>query len=308
MRSILLASVSLIVLNCVALAADLPSKTKLADFETSVPDFTKSGLSLTLEAMPIFVQQDPSLRFDPTDDKLGGLHGLSPGRRGWQGRLAITKAFDVWDTRVALSMIDFGHDRSGASYKTYSSYFSRADQKSRAGVLDVEAGFRPLATDGFDLRVFGGTRFIMSKSRAAWSTDAVDDKLGTFDDQARGLGLRVGMDLTMPLNEPVDFVASGSASILRARGSSAYQWGSSTTTNYVNNRDYFWMKNLDATAGLSVKLNVGAKLQASYRVQYWGDTFAQHSGVRRNANAPTAWSGSAISHGPVVSLTFPLGR
>jgi len=260
--------------------------------------------SVTFEAMPLFVRNDPALRFDSADSKLGNLGALQQGDRGLQGRVSLTHAFDeAWDTRISASMLYAGEDEKAASYLSGSNV-STARQSARAIVLDAEVGHRFKPVEVLDVRLFAGFRALRATAEGHWATSASDklgQRQGSFFDTTHALGPRVGADVTIPVSSRIDLLASGSVSALNGHSRSRY------TVDNVRTRDNRWILGADAMAGVALHLGDGASLTAGYRVEHWRNLAALHTGISNVGAYETRWGTPTLSHGPVLRFTVPLG-
>jgi hypothetical protein len=261
---------------------------------------------LTLEGAPIFVRNDPNLRFNRADDKLGNLGDLGFKDMAGYGRVAFTnKVNQTWDLRVAASALTTDREEKSSPY-VKGNGTSTASQAFRMAFADVEAGAHVSGASGVDLRLLGGIRTFRSEANGNWATDP-DDKVGRFgrfDDKGWGIGPRVGAELTMPLSKGMNLVTGASLAALYRRDLDRFLHDTSTWTRTSASS---WSINADAFGGISLDLDGGAKFAVGYRAQYWDNMLSMRTEVKKDGNFEQKGRAPFLAHGPFVSLTFPIG-
>jgi hypothetical protein len=268
---------------------------------------TPSRMSLTIEGAPFFVRNDPNLLFSATDDKLGNLGGVGTKGLGGYGRVALTNKLNpTWDLRVSASALATAREEKNSPYKI-SERVSKADQAFRMAFADVEVGAQAISAAGIDLRLSAGIRAFRSETNGYWSTETEDKigrQFGNIDDKAWGAGPRVGAELTVPLSKHFNLVTGASLAALYHRDVDNFLYKGSTLTK---NSSSSWSINADALGAISLNLDGGAKLSAGYKAQYWDNMLAKRTEMKNGGSFQQKGRSPLIAHGPLVSLTFPIG-
>ncbi|MEP7173345.1 MAG: Lpg1974 family pore-forming outer membrane protein [Aestuariivirga sp.] len=270
-----------------------------------------------------FLSLEGSLLFaDPAIDKLGS-GGPGPGIAfdfndfdkdlGYRGAAAFGKKFDDnLDWRLGVAYSNFVKNNASLSITGIPGSGSGSGSLLGTGeadfsylTADLELGYNVRPGDDFDLRVFGGLRFLNSRDS--------QDKFGEFesggsggtiqfgaDSEFIGVGPRAGLDFSSRLGEG-NFGFSGmiATAVLygdlkqkfEANGSGLGSSFSGFSETLHENELLF---NLEAAFGADFHLNENAVLTIGYRGEYWNDVrFSDKIGG--SGETP-----DTLSHGPFV--------
>ena len=251
-----------------------------------------------------------NLSFDPTDDELGGLAPLRPGKDGGMFGFAFGYSIDpAWDWRFAYRVNSFAKANA-----TDPGPMATASNKFWFQHFDLEIGYRPRSVTGADVRIFAGPRLLNAQNQMSYGF--VDgSKLGNFDHDVElwGVGPRAGIQASFPLGQTtasLNLSAAGSVIFSRVDHRFVFDTsglapgpgpgrGSSTTTASPT------VYNVEGSVGVGFRIHPKTTVEIGYQAQQWWNLTNQVRDADKFGNF-TSGRNDVLIHGPVAKITVAL--
>jgi hypothetical protein len=254
-----------------------------------------------------FNRSAKNLGFDPTDDNLGGLAPLRPGRNGGTFGFGFGYSIDpVWDWRFAYRVNSFAKanatdpDPSAtASNKLWFQYF------------DLEFGYRPRSIAGADVRIFAGPRLLNAHNHMSYGF--IDgSKLGNFDHDVElwGVGPRAGIQASFPLGQsPASLKVAAAGSVIFSHVDHRSIFASRTDVgNFSGNSNTGsspTVYNVEGSVGVGFRIHPKATVEIGYQAQQWWNLTNRVRDADKFGNF-TSGRNDVLVHGPVAKITVAL--
>ena len=253
-----------------------------------------------------FNRSAKNLGFDLTDDELGGLAPLRPGRDGGMFGFAFGYSIDpVWDWRFAYRVNSFAKANA-----TDPGLSATASNEFWFQHFDLEIGYRLRSVAGADVRIFAGPRLLNAHNHMSYGF--VDrSKLGTFDHDVElwGVGPRAGIQASFPLGQSsASLNVSGAGSVIFSQvdhrfvfNTSGYGPGPGYSTTTASPTVY----NVEGSVGVGFRINPKATVEIGYQAQQWWNLTSRVRDADKFGNFASGRN-DVLVHGPVAKITVAL--
>ncbi len=260
----------------------------------------------------LFNETDANVDFDDSDDKLGGLNSLSPGKDGHQigGAIGVPLS-ERMDFRVALTSESFVDDDDSIEDFSKVGSFAEADSHFALRYLDLELGYRPGMVETGYLRLFAGARVLNAFNSIDYNTydPGITDKIGNYEAETEtwGVGPRIGAEGGFQFgNSGVSLFLMGAGSAVFSHVDQSYSAtvnGVSTSSDDSDSRTIY---SLEGKVALGYDVTRSINFQFGYQAQQWWNLVQTFENV--GSDEPFDFDGTDdfLTHGPFARITVKL--